>query len=232
MADLTNTESANAKWMRYFNQRSDSLALLYHEDAIAVYPKGYQFIGRDTILALLSQSSTQLCLVQPQQTFVANAERGLVYEIGSLVLSDEEQYKQLVIWQNTESGKQRVFEFAALVGPVNPGDRAYLDERRKWWMKFCNAHHIKALVWELYSEQTLYYNHKPLVIGRDSLLREYAYMEAEDYQLSLTPLVVELVNESVAIEIGQCAGSYNGKYILIWQRDEDGEWRIYVDSNI
>jgi ketosteroid isomerase-like protein len=57
-------------------------------------------------------------------------------------------------------------------------------------------------------------------------------MSNESYQLTLNPITIETVNPETVFEIGQCEGSYNGKYILIWKKQTDGQWRIWVDSNI
>jgi hypothetical protein len=57
-------------------------------------------------------------------------------------------------------------------------------------------------------------------------------MEREQYHLTLTPIFIEPVSATMVYEIGQCSGSYGGKYILIWQREQDGKWRILLDSNI
>ena len=64
------------------------------------------------------------------------------------------------------------------------------------------------------------------------MIKEYSYMNNKNYRLNLQPLIVKAVNASFAFEIGQCSGSYNGKYILIWKIDSDGSWKIFIDSNI
>ena len=84
----------------------------------------------------------------------------------------------------------------------------------------------------MYSENTLYYNHKPLVVGRELLIEEYSYMNRENYQLTLNPIVVDQVNDKLVFEIGQCKGSYGGKYIIIWRKEESGKWEVFIDSNI
>ena len=99
-------------------------------------------------------------------------------------------------------------------------------------MELCNAHDPAILVNTLYTEDNLYFNHKPLVKGRTLLIQEYAYMARDNYELLLNPTFFYQLNDDMAYEIGQCKGSYNGKYILIWRKDDDGKWRVYMDSNI
>jgi ketosteroid isomerase-like protein len=40
------------------------------------------------------------------------------------------------------------------------------------------------------------------------------------------------VNDNLVYEIGQCKGTYKGKYILVWKKESDGVWRVFIDSNI
>jgi ketosteroid isomerase-like protein len=99
-------------------------------------------------------------------------------------------------------------------------------------MELCNANNAKALVTQLYSNNTIYFNHKPIVKGTADLIKEYSYMNNKNYHLNLQPLIVKVVNARFAFEIGQCSGGYNGKYILIWKKHADGNWKIFIDSNI
>ena len=107
-----------------------------------------------------------------------------------------------------------------------------IAERRALWIRLCNEHNAEKLVTQLYSENALYFNHKPLVKGTDDLVKEYGYMNYPDYSLTLDPLAVETVADDLIFEIGQCSGSYQGKYILIWKKEPDGIWRIFFDSNV
>ncbi len=162
----------------------------------------------------------------------ANKDRGINYELIKYETESKEKYIQLLIWKLNDGKKVREFEFASkcLEKPVN--DEEEISKRRELWMQLCNTHSPKNLVDELYSSHNIYFNHKPLVKGKVDLVEEYAYMKRENYTLTLLPLKLEFVNASLAFEIGQCQGSYNGKYILIWEKDSDGKWKIFIDSNI
>ncbi|MEM6697813.1 MAG: hypothetical protein AAF599_05420, partial [Bacteroidota bacterium] len=88
------------------------------------------------------------------------------------------------------------------------------------------------LVEQLYTDNAIYYNHKPVVVGTERITAEYSYMNNPDYSLKLVPLTVEPANKNIVFEIGQCSGSYNGKYVLIWKKVADGVWKILLDSNV
>ena len=162
---------------------------------------------------------------------VANKKRGLIYEMSEIMDASDNKYKQILIWKDTDSLRHQAFEHIAPIGPSDV-DLTEIEKRRNQWMELCNAHDSENLINEMYSENTLYYNHKPMVVGREELVKEYSYMNNAAYKLSLKPIIVEVVNENCVFEIGQCEGSYNGKYIIVWRNDFAGKWEVFIDSNI
>ena len=70
-----------------------------------------------------------------------------------------------------------------------------------------------------------------MVVGRENLIPLYSYMNNPNYELTLHPISVEAVSETLVLEIGQCKGSYGGKYILIWQKTTEG-WQVLFDANL
>jgi metallo-beta-lactamase class B len=111
-------------------------------------------------------------------------------------------------------------------------DTEIIDRRRLEWIQYCNAHKASALVEALYSSDAIYYNHKPLVVGQEAITQDYQYMNNPLYDLNLKPLIVHPVASDLVFEIGQCSGSYNGKYILVWKKNPEDRWFISFDSNI
>ncbi len=223
---------ANAQWACYLNtRRIDSLANLYMTDAVKVDDAGWRMAGTRNILAYYANFPLKIDSLWTIFNVVANANKRYEYEIGAFRTSDNRTFKQLVIWNIATTHKTRVFEFIAPSENVGT-DIAQINKRREKWMELCNLHDAKTLVTQLYTSNAVYYNHKPVIIGFDAIAAEYGYMNNKNYQLTLNPITVEFVNDELAFEIGQCEGGYNGKYVLIWQRNDLGEWRILVDSNI
>ncbi len=206
------------------------ISQMYAEDAVKILENGEILTGREQIKEYFFQHSL-LTPTQSDTVIMANQARGLTYEIGEFVDANNDPHKGLIIWQTKDTTRQRVFEFMAKMDKADQ-DLSELDERRALWMKLCNAHQVTELVNELYSPNTLYFNHKPLVQGRESLIKEYQYMNYEQYSLTLTPIIIEIANSDFIFEIGQCQQGYNGKYILIWQKDKSGKWYVFIDSNI
>ena len=99
-------------------------------------------------------------------------------------------------------------------------------------MALCNQHDAQQLVAQMYTANAMYYNHKPVVVGRKDITIEYDYMNQANYSLHLEPIIVETLTPALVFEIGQCSGSYGGKYMLIWEKQKDGSWQVLMDSNI
>ncbi len=221
----------NNNWMSYLNASSDSLMHLYAEDAVKVLVDGTILSGRIAIKDYWHTAELQIKAMESDTVILAHPERGLFYELGAFTDANQQKYQHLIIWQMKGAARVSVFEFVA---PQLEAVEDYeaLDKRRALWMELCNRHEVQQLIDNLYEEETLYFNHRPLLKGRAALVKAYQYMKAENYQLSLLPSVVRQVSPDFIFEIGQCAGTYQGKYILIWQRNEQGQWNIFIDSNV
>ncbi|MDR7127885.1 ketosteroid isomerase-like protein [Algoriphagus sp. 4150] len=162
----------------------------------------------------------------------ASKDKRINYELIRYETEGLKEYVQIVIWRLENGQAIREFEFTERSGPeAVKVDTNAIADRRKLWIDLCNANNSENLVKQLYSPNTIYFNHKPIVKGLENLIKEYDYMN-NNYTLNLQPMKLEVVNANVAYEIGQCSGSYNGKYILVWQRQSDGNWKIHIDSNI
>ena len=211
----------------------DTLENVYSSDAIKIIDDEQILNGLEEISKYYDNNRHKEIFADPLFRITANEGRKIFYEIFDISTSDSEMLKQLVIRQQRNGKEMKVCEFEVKSGD-NDADAiiAAIKLRRELWMKFCNAHDVKALVNEVYSENTLYYNHRPLVKGRDALVSEYGYMNSPNYSLELNPIIIEVVNDETVFEIGQCKGSYNGNYILVWKKDPDGKWQILFDSNI
>ena len=208
-----------------------SIKNFYLDNAVKILYDGTYLSGPKEILQHYEENPMD---VKDSRTFievVANERRGLTYEMSEITDANDKKYKQILIWKDTDTLRHQAFEHIAPIRDNNV-NLSEIAERRAQWMELCNAHNSENLINEMYSANTLYYNHKPMVVGRQDLIKEYQYMNRENYNLTLNPLIVEVVNEDCVFEIGQCEGSYNGKYIIVWRKDFSGKWEVFIDSNI
>lgn len=154
------------------------------------------------------------------------------YEISRFETADDQAFAQVIVWDHQGPSPLRALQFVAPYGEVLLEDTDVIDAARTRWMKYCNAHEVAQLVGEMYTPNTLYYNHRPLLRGPAALEEEYGYMKDPAYQLTLTPLYVVPVSAQLVLELGQCSGSYGGKYLLVWQEQEAGVWQVLLDANL
>ena len=218
-------------WVDAFN--TDTLESSYDENAVKI-------ISPDNIISSALEIANHYKIHKNKITSIeslfsteANKERGINYELVKYKTDNFKEYIQIVIWKAQNEKTIREFEFTGEnTLEADQVDTTNIVKRRKLWVELCNTHNPENLVKELYSSNTMYFNHKPIVKGTEDLIKEYNYMSNENYSLNLNPIKLEVVNANLAFEIGQCSGSYNGKYILVWKKQVDGVWKVYIDSNI
>lgn len=226
----TDSITANLKWIQAINNKDiDLLSSLYTENAMVLSANGVELANRDEILELVPNSDFVIKSVSTTKRIVANDSYD--YEIGSFINKDDGLAKHLIIWNTSNNEDKRELEFITETDESNVNLKE-IDKQRANWMALCNAHDAKDLIEAMYTENTMYYNRGRLLIGRNDLVTEYEYMNNEQYKLTLNPILVEPVSETIVFEFGQCEGSYNGKYILVWQKNSQGIWQVLFDSNI
>lgn len=202
----------------------------YARNAISINDTGEIVEGDSAINEINLATEIADRAYKPDFSVVANRDSSYYYEIGSFY-SRGLVYGYVQVLGVVGQERQLELEFYAKRSDVSPA-LVEIDRRREEWIQLCNAHNAAALINELYSENTMYYNHKPLVVGRPGLIQDYQYMNRESYSLKLTPLKTQQVNENIVLEIGQCSGSYGGKYIIVWKKSSSGKWEVFLDSNI
>ncbi|CAD5250480.1 MULTISPECIES: DUF4440 domain-containing protein [unclassified Imperialibacter] len=220
-----------AMWANTVASPSGYTEKLYADQAVVIYPEheGLREVSVDDISEFYKAKRWKN-VKTPFSLGITSASPWVDYEVVGFQ-ADEQEYVQLIIW-NQKSGKQlRELEVLAKADPNAP-EAATLDTARAEWIRLCNLHEPKKLVEEMYTPDAMYYNHKPMVTGTDAITKEYWYMSNSSYELSLTPLIVQVVSGDLAFEIGQCSGSYNGKYVLVWTKSQENGWQVALDSNI
>ncbi|MGH1387836.1 YybH family protein [Kordia sp.] len=221
-------------WVEAINNNNiPAIEKMYASNAVKV-------ISADNILETSSQIANYYGIKKNTITEIeslfkieASKNKHINYELIKYKTEDQKEYIQIVIWKLENRQVIREFEFTEKRSlEAKKVDINEIADRRKLWIKLCNANNAENLVKQLYSDSTIYFNHKPIVKGIKDLIKEYNYMNNDKYSLHLQPIKLEVVNANFAYEIGQCSGSYKGKYILVWKKQSDGNWKIYIDSNI
>jgi ketosteroid isomerase-like protein len=203
----------------------------YTQDAVSILPDGTILSKDDNIAERWKQITTGIPPGKLNRASVVARENEYHYTITTLLTADDRRYVELVVWDQRGGIPRRALEFIAPY-EAHSFHLEEINAARIRWMEYCNAHEVAQLIENCYTENTLYYNHRPLLQGREALVAEYAYMKNPEYQLTLTPIYVEEVSDTLALEVGQCSGSYGGKYFLVWKKQEYGVWQVFLDGNL
>ncbi|MEM8506415.1 MAG: hypothetical protein AAF717_01245 [Bacteroidota bacterium] len=209
-------------------QNAEKGIIAYTDSAIKILENGTVLFGKENIEKWYQSNPMGIATFETVFSIAANDQ--FQYEIGTFS-TEKGQHKHLVITDRTNNNA-RVFEVIAQVGDTDAAMEKIISSRRDKWIALCNKNNAQDLVRQLYAAAPIYYNHRPPVTDPDTLIQVYGYMNDPGYSLYLQPLHLERVNDNRVFEIGQCSGSYNGKYILIWEKTSTGEWVIKIDSNI
>lgn len=224
--DLTN-------WVEAINNRNfNSIQDFYQTESIKIISADSTLNSSGEIAEYYLLQPNKISSISSLFHVEASKDKDINYELIEYETVDKVGYVQLLIWRLDKGKKIREFEFTSRRVEVTVDNEEDISNSRKLWVQLCNAHNPKNLVNELYSSHSIYFNHKPLIKGQKDLIKEYGYMKDENYTLTLHPLKLEFVNTDLVYEIGQCEGSYKGKYLLVWKKEFDGKWRIFIDSNV
>ena len=213
-------------WSSAFNNVKEDLSAYYTEQSYLVDPSGQIIQGKEAITTQHLQH-----FIAPEELTVQCSVPVIgsnnLYEVGSFSDQGKTDFQFFII---RDSSDHRLLEMIVPDSDYKDAGKE-ITARRNEWMKLCNAHQVEALVNDLYTENALYYNFKPMITGRSQLAATYSYMNRPQYSLELNPICVEQVSDNLVFEIGQCSGSYGGQYVLVWLKEKDGQWRILLDAN-
>ena len=211
------------------NKQQD-IQLIYHSDVVGVSKNGI-IKGRNAINTYLRDFYTNHGVLQEFKThYRRSVVSGLDYEIGSFQTKKGSAFMHIIIWTKENDLDLRIVEVVYEMSG-NKEVPAGIAKAREKWMTLCNTHNSNKLVTELYTEDAIYYNRGRVLKGHNQLSQEYSYMQNPSYKLQLTPEHIEMVSDDMAFEIGKCDGSYYLPYILVWKKQSDGSWKIFMDSN-
>ncbi len=225
--DVFVSSDADASWMNAINANTVKDVLSKH--CIKILPSDSILVGSAAISNYYASQEFRVNHISCLSSVFATNDSAYLYKINRV--DADREYRQIIIWKKINSVWKVEFEYT-LPFTCKKIDLSVMDAARNNWIRLCNLHNALQLVNSLYSKNAIYYNHKPLVLGRDSIAKEYSYMNHPSYHLKLNPVYLDVVNDRTIFEIGKGEGSYQGKYILIWKKNQADLWEIFIDSNI
>ena len=222
--------TAHEHWKRLFNSGIDSIQQVYSPKALLITPEGNLYKMPVERAAFYNKFRERVGHVKSITTVrEEEVTKDLYFEIGYFVTDDNKKFMHLLVGKKLSNDFVREVEILS-ESTAEPLDVAGITEARTAWMRLCNSHLTNELVRNAYTSNAAYYNNNRILIGTTAIMKEYSYMNNPSYQLTLTPIVVEAAGKDLAFEIGQCSGSYGGKYTLVWKK-VGANWKVLFDSN-
>ena len=214
------------RWKKLFNTNIDSIEQAYAANPLLITTDGTMFTNAKSYYTTSKKEVKEIksaAIVHQEQV-----SPDVIFEIIHFISVDQKKFSQLVIIRNVNGVLLREVEMVS----ANDGqsDMAGVKEARDLWMKLCNSHRADELVRKMYSDNAIYFNNHRYIAGTAAITGEYRYMDNPSYTLTLTPIALEAAGRNLVFEIGQCSGSYQGKYVLVWKKIEN-HWKVIFDSN-
>ena len=205
-----------------FSHLKSNAYILYEGDIIH---------GEQNIKQFITEFSAANKGIEPyRKNFNIEVNKGLDFEIGEM--QTKSALFHVMFLKSKSVASEPTIEFLVISKQHDTDiDTTSLDQWRNKWMELCNAHQASELVKQLYTADAFYYNRGRLLQGTEAITTEYGYMNSPNYSLTLTPKHIVMVTPDIAYEIGRCSGSYPLPYMLVWEKQSDGQWMVLMDSN-
>jgi len=232
---------ANKQWRKALNEKDFTFNLkdYYFKRACLLSPKGEKEIkAYEVFNNFFAMLKTQIGKVKKASTlhYVTDKNRNIL-EVGTLKSKLKNKFAYVTAWHN-EDGKLK--KEVHLIYPISDAFftaskkgifDSDIDQARNLWTEFSNSHMPSKLLKILYKKDALYFNQGKLYRGFKEINPKYAYMSNQNWKINLYPEKVLQISETSALEIGHYVSNGKGHYILVWERDEKGTWKVAFDFN-
>ncbi len=232
---------ANKQWIKAINKKTAFFDLkgFYFDKACLLYP------NEDKDIRVYDKFNTSFLgfaeyvnKIKKQKTLHAVKDKdGKILEIGYIKTKSQSNFAYVTAWQNGADGLcKEVHLVYPLAGefnlPIkNKAHDTNIDQARDLWVELSNSHRPSKLIKLLYTEDALYFNQGKTYKGFLGIDPKYAYMSNKNWDIELFAEHVLQVSESRALEIGYYKSSGKGHYILVWEKDVEGTWKVLFDFN-
>jgi len=144
---------------------------------------------------------------------------------------EKAQYGFIIGWKKVGEDWLKEIEILFQKDKESTVDVAEIDAARKKWVDLSNAHNHETLIKEVYTPDGIYVNQGKVDKGTDQIIERYAYMSNPNWKIQLYPKELLQVQADIFYEIGEYVSNGKGHYVIIWEKQENGEWQACLDFN-
>jgi ketosteroid isomerase-like protein len=219
----------NKEWLVAVNKKEDIKK--FYKENVVLYLNNEFCQGDHTIEDFYcSHLNTHLTKFHVEYRTLLPENEDMVYETGYFSTTSMETFQYLAIWSKTSGTWLRELE-AVSIKKNNLEIGNGIADARNLWIEYANKNSAIALAQKTYTEDFLYFNRGNKYRGYDNLAEIYSYMNDKDFHVTLNQDINVMIQEDLSFEIGTWTSEGKGKYIIIWKKQENGEWKILLDSN-
>lgn len=227
-------DKLNNEWLQAYNVDPNDVGNSYRRNAVLFFEMENYIKGNQAICQCYGKNRIQIGQLKSIHTSYRvplSENPDMVYEIGYIVTENDGRYHFIIIWSKDEGMWLRELE-VMVKNDTNSIDQEGIDIARNRWVELANEHSPERLVAEVYAKDFTYYNRNTIYQGYEKLSEAYSYMKDPNFQIDLKKEINIVVRPDLVYEIGKWTNSdYSGSYIIIWEKQQNGEWKIAFDSN-
>lgn len=218
-----------AEWNLALNKGEDLSRFYWEQPTLFLEHEIYQ--GKEDIQKQLEE------LIASEGKLNRHVNKGTVFqgknnyfEIGYYVY-EKARYGFVIGWKKVDETWLREIDILFKTEDAPEIEVSQINDARNLWMKLSNAHDPKALIQQVYTPDAVYVNQGKVYTGTEEITQRYSYMSNPNWKIQLNAKKTQEIQGNLFFEIGQYISNGTGHYVIIWERQENGEWQACLDFN-
>ncbi|MBN1560328.1 hypothetical protein JW998_08760 [candidate division KSB1 bacterium] len=223
------------KWLHRVNKSSKNLAKLYLKQPLLITREEAAF-GQMPVVQLIEQRRDlfQGVASAKSRELFEHSDRK-VLDCGVLYIeNDQDQIidslHYVTAWRMI--GDDWLREVDIILPMTKTAVGAQVDARRAAWVKYANGDDPESMVKDLFLHEAMYLNNSEMSKGHADIAKRLAFIVNSTFHINLAAKQVYAVDDRTIIDIGNwITNEFVGYYLILWQKDEHEEWKIYLYFN-
>lgn len=229
-------EGLQNKWVEAL-RTAESTSGFYWEGKSFTFAKIDSVHATHMIQRIRSEQLTGLKNYIQEQIFKHDDNRFI--SVGVL----ETERKDLLLltgWRNVDGSWKKEIDVMLSLNSnsanVEESLQSELEEERRKWVELANQHKPEAHIEASYTKDASYFGNGRKSEGRAEIAERYFYMENPNYQVDLEKEYLWNISDKNVLEVGRYfTGAERvgtgGLYVILWEKQEEGNWQIELDFN-
>ncbi len=224
------------KWLYRVKKDTKKLPLLYLKQAMLVRPDQHVF-GQDAIRLFVEDNPGLFAGYNGTESLhlFEHSDRK-VLDIGYLLHQDArkkvlDRLLYVVAWRKIDDIWLRELDIflPAETAEFVPDDMA---ETRAEWINLANGRDPHALAESIFLHDAVYLNNSEASTGHAAIAQRFDFIRNPAFSINLKNEKLCRLDDTTAIDIGNWkTDDFVGYYLILWKKDEAGEWKISLYFN-